>query len=429
MRDSLVRLRTRLWPLLAGAIAGGALVMFAGHGPFWWVVGVALVVLLIVQFITLQEPTARADEEEADDPLAALPPMTRLLLDQLPIPVMLLDDDERVLFGNQAMRGVLGAGLDRKRASSVLRNPDVLWAIGEAREGRSADVPFSLPVPIERHFQAYAARISGTPPATALLLHDLTVVRKSEQMRADFIANASHELRTPLAAVSGFIETLRGPAKDDEAAREQFLDIMFVEAARMRRLIDDLLSLTRIEMNEHVRPEGRVALEGAVRQAVNALAPLAAQDNITVTVEAAPGLPPVTGEHDELVQLFQNLVHNAIKYGRENGQVKVILGLAPDSQVFAAVKDDGEGIAPNAVPRLTERFYRVDVKRSRERGGTGLGLAIVKHIVSRHQGRLSIESKLGEGSVFTVFLPAAPPAALAENPAKTALPEPVTEML
>ena len=424
MRDSLVRLRGKLWPLLAGLIAGGAVVLFAGPGLFWGLAAAALAALLIVQFITFQEPILRPAEQKADDTLA-LPPMTRLLLDQLPIPVMLLDDDERVLFVNEAMRGVLGPGLDRKRASSVLRNPDVLWAISEAREGRSADVPFSLPVPIERHFQAYAARISVTPPATALLLHDLTVVRKSEQMRADFIANASHELRTPLAAVSGFIETLRGPARDDAVARDQFLDIMGVESARMRRLIDDLLSLTRIEMNEHVAPQGKVALDGAVRQAANALKPLAVQDDITVTVEAAPNLPMVVGEHDELVQLFQNLIHNAIKYGREGGVVLVSLGLSPDGQVFVAVKDDGEGIAPNAIPRLTERFYRVDVKRSRERGGTGLGLAIVKHIVSRHQGRLSIESKLGEGSTFTVTLPAAP----AENPSKTAAPEPVTEML
>jgi two-component system phosphate regulon sensor histidine kinase PhoR len=250
------------------------------------------------------------------------------------------------------------------------------------------------------------------------------MVRRSEQMRADFVANASHELRTPLAAVSGFIETLRGPARDDEAARDQFLDIMGTEAARMRRLIDDLLSLTRIEMNEHVKPEGRIALEGVVRQAAAALKPLAAQDDMTMTVEALGPLPVVIGEHDELVQLFQNLIHNAIKYGREHGRVQVTLS-AQNGHVAVAIKDDGEGIAPSAIPRLTERFYRVDVKRSRERGGTGLGLAIVKHIVSRHQGRLSIESKLGEGSTFTVFLPAA----ASENPSKTAQPEPVTEML
>jgi len=423
MVELVLRLRPAAWLLVIGMIAGGAAVLFAGPGLFWALVALALAALLIAQFVTFQEPI-RPTEEKADDTVAALPPMTRVLLDQLPIPVMLLDDEERVLFVNYSMRDVLGPGLDRKRATSVLRNPDVVAAITQAGQGSPTDVPFSLPVPIERHFQAYAARISVSPPVIALLLHDLTVVRRSEQMRADFIANASHELRTPLAAVSGFIETLRGHARDDAAARDQFLDIMGVEAARMRRLIDDLLSLARIEMNEHVKPEGRVGLDGVVRQAANALKPLATQDGITVTVESQSGLPPVLGDRDELVQLFQNLIHNAIKYGRQNGDVQITLS-QQDTQVAVAVRDDGEGIAHSAIPRLTERFYRVDVKRSRERGGTGLGLAIVKHIVSRHQGRLHIESKPGVGSTFTVFLPAAS----AEIPAKTAQPEPVTEML
>jgi two-component system phosphate regulon sensor histidine kinase PhoR len=425
MVESFARLRVKAWPLVIGTIAGGIVVLFAGPGLFWALVALGLAVMLIVQFVSFQEPILRPAEQTTDDPLAALPSMTRVLMDQLPIPVMLLDDDERVLFVNRSMRDVLGPGLDRKRASSVLRNPDVLAAIAEAQLGVSTNVPFSLPVPIERHYQAYAARISVSPPMTALLLHDLTVVKRSEQMRADFIANASHELRTPLAAVTGFIETLRGHAREDAEAREQFLDIMAVEAARMRRLIDDLLSLSRIEMNEHVKPEGRIGLESVVRQAAAALKPLAAQDGITITVEAGAGIPPVMGDQDELAQLFQNLIHNAIKYGREKGQVQISMGQSADGQVFAAVRDDGEGIPPGVIPRLTERFYRVDVKRSRERGGTGLGLAIVKHIISRHQGRLVIETKLGEGSVFTVFLPAAP----AEMAEKLAVPEPVTEML
>jgi two-component system phosphate regulon sensor histidine kinase PhoR len=425
MRDLLLLIKGHIWPFLIGAVIGGAAVLFGGPAMFWGGLAFALAFAMIAQFVTFQEPVLRPVEQSPDDPLALLPPLTRLLLEQLPMPVMLLDGSERVLFVNQSMRGVLGPGLDRKRAGAVLRNPEVLGAVSQAANGTPANVPFSIPVPVERHFQAYAARISVQPLVTVLLLHDLTVVRKSEQMRADFIANASHELRTPLAAVTGFIDTLRGHARDDAAARDQFLEIMATETARMRRLINDLLSLTRIEMNEHVPPQEQVDLEAVLRQSANALKPLAAEDAITVTVDARPGLPPVTGDHDELVQLFQNLIHNAIKYGREGGQVQVTLAPGEDGQVMAAVKDDGEGIAPAAIPRLTERFYRVDVKRSRERGGTGLGLAIVKHIVSRHQGRLSIESKPGEGSTFTVFLPAAP----AERLEIPAIAAPVTEVL
>jgi two-component system phosphate regulon sensor histidine kinase PhoR len=354
-----------------------------------------------------------------------LPPLTRLLLEELPMPVMLLDEGERVLFVNQWMRALLGTGLERKHVSAVMRNPDVLAAIDEASRGGQANVPFTLPVPIERHFQAYAARIHVAPPVTAVLLHDLTAIRRSEQMRADFIANVSHELRTPLAAVSGFIDTLRGPAREDEAARDQFLDIMGVEAARMRRLIDDLLSLTRIEMNEHVPPVGRIQLDSVVREVAAALEPLAKADHVTIEISKAASPPPVLGDRDELTQLFQNLIHNAIKYSRDQGHVWINFGRAADGQIFATVRDDGEGIPSSAVPRLTERFYRVDVKRSREKGGTGLGLAIVKHIVNRHGGRLQIESRQGEGSSFTVLMPPAP----TETGQKT-LPAPaVTEML
>ena len=407
-------LRSRIWTLTAGIALTLAVLLFAGPKAIWWLLGLGLVCAIAERLLTPPESRASLPAQRPQN-LSVLPPLTQLLLEELPMPVLLLDEDQRVLFVNQWMRALLGPGQERKHVSAVLRNPEVLAAVATAAGGGQANVPFTVPVPIERHFQAYATRIHVDPPVTALLLHDLTAIRRSEQMRADFIANASHELRTPLAAVSGFIDTLRGHAKEDQTAREQFLDIMSIEASRMRRLIDDLLSLTRIEMNEHVPPEGRIALGDLVREVAAALAPLAKPDHIAIEISADAELPQILGERDELSQLFQNLIHNAIKYGRENGHVWVSLGQTPEGQVFATVRDDGEGIAPTAIPRLTERFYRVDVKRSREKGGTGLGLAIVKHIINRHHGKLQVESRLGEGSSFTVLLPPAPP----ENAEKT----------
>jgi two-component system phosphate regulon sensor histidine kinase PhoR len=418
-------LRLRIWSLTAGIALAAVVLWLAGRNAVWLLLLLGLVAALVAHFMGPKSSLGSLPERSPEDALTILPPLTQLLFEQLPMPVMLLDAGERVLFVNQWMRALLGPGLENKHVSAVLRNPDVLTAIDDAMQGRQANVSFTLPVPIERHFQAYAARIHVAPTVTALLLHDLTAIRRSEQMREDFIANVSHELRTPLAAVSGFIDTLRGHAKDDPVAREQFLDIMMVEAARMRRLIDDLLSLTRIEMNEHVPPEGRIQLESVAREVAAALAPLARADHVVIEVAGASGLPPVRGERDELIQLFQNLVHNAIKYSRDNGHVWISFGQAPDGQVFVTVRDDGEGIPSSAVPRLTERFYRVDVKRSREKGGTGLGLAIVKHIVNRHGGRLQIESRQGEGSSFTVLMPAA----TAENRQKEEAPAAVTEML
>ena len=428
MQEGLGNLRVWLWPVALG-VALGAAAMALDAWAACALLLLACAGALIVRVLT-PEPLRSAQQVSTVDPArAVLPPQVRAVIEHLPAPVMLLDGALRVLFTNDSMRAVVGPGVEHKHVSAVLRNPFVIEAAREtAATGEARAAEFSLPVPIERFYQAYTARVSADPPAVALLLHDVTAIRRSEQMRADFVANASHELRTPLAAVSGFIDTLRGHARDDEAARERFLEIMSVEAARMRRLIDDLLSLTRIELNEHVRPETRVQLDGIVRQAAQALEPLAAGDGIAIKVVNRGGeLAPIMGDRDELVQLFQNLIHNAIKYGRANGQVQVTLGRSETGpgEVFVAVRDDGEGIPQTAISRLTERFYRVDVKRSREKGGTGLGLAIVKHIVSRHHGRLTIESKLGEGSVFTVFLPEGQP----ETPSRLGVPLAVTEML
>ncbi len=405
-----------LWPALIGVVLGGAIALWDG-AYLWPVAGALALAALLVTFLAREGRLHLLEQrtELAANAASFLTPLAREVLAHLPDPLMLLDADGRVLFANSAMYTVIGIGPENKHISLLLRTPAVLEAIVHTTQsGEDSTVEFTVPVPVERNYQAYVRRMSSQPPVTTLLLHDLTAAKRTEQMRADFVANASHELRTPLAAVSGFIDTLKGHARDDAQARDRFLDIMSVEAGRMRRLIEDLLSLTRIELNEHVRPSGSVSLESIVREAFAALSPLARIDNISLELTAAPHLSLVTGDRDEMIQLFQNLIHNAIKYGRTGGHVWVSIASAPPGggrggapMLAVTVKDDGEGIPSDAVPRLTERFYRVDVKRSREKGGTGLGLAIVKHIVNRHQGRLSVESKAGEGSTFTVLLPVA----------------------
>ena len=397
-------------------LAAGVLLLFYGGNIGLEIAEGLLGVLILAAYVFRERQSGFSDPNAGSNDPGKMTPIAREVLEGLPDPVLLVETSGRVILANQAMRALIGTDIERKHVSAVLRTPAVLEAVlRTAGTGEPASFEFMLHVPVERHYRAYVARTLQEPHLTTLLLHDLTAVKRAEEARADFIANASHELRTPLAAVSGFIDTLRGHAKDDEVAREKFLGIMSDEASRMRRLINDLLSLTRIELNEHVPPSGTVDVVGVVRDAAAALAPLAEADKVTITVESADNIPAVTGERDELIQLFQNLIQNAIKYGKAGGHVRVNIGLSPASvpgrrsplsTVSIVVRDDGEGIPREAIPRLTERFYRVDVKRSRERGGTGLGLAIVKHIVNRHQGRLQIESQPGEGSQFTVLLPA-----------------------
>jgi two-component system phosphate regulon sensor histidine kinase PhoR len=261
-------------------------------------------------------------------------------------------------------------------------------------------------------------------PAALLAVIDITAVRRADRMRRDFVANVSHELRTPLATLSGFIETLQGPAKDDAPARDRFLGIMAQQAARMTRIVTDLLSLSKIEESELTPPSGRVDIARIVQSTIDALAPQAKAKQAAIEATLADDLPPAIGDSDQLAQVFQNLIDNAIKYGRVGGRVRVSVaradalpaGFAPRHNAYLAfkVRDDGEGIAREHLPRLTERFYRVDAGRSRDMGGTGLGLAIVKHIVNRHRGTLDIDSEQGKGSEFAVYLP------VAEAPAKVA---------
>jgi two-component system phosphate regulon sensor histidine kinase PhoR len=300
--------------------------------------------------------------------------------------------------------------------SFALRMPELIEAIGRAAaEGEEQRVVYFERVPIDRWFETIVMPVKREPGAekpdlVLMTFHDLTPLRRVEEMRADFVANASHELRTPLAALLGFIETLQGSAREDAKARTRFLAIMQEQARRMARLIDDLLSLSRIELNAHRRPDTPVDLVPIIRQVVDGLETLARDRGVTVNIEAASAMP-VLGDHDELVRIFENLIENALKYGAAGKRVdiKLALGTSADGQpeTLASVRDYGPGIAPEHLPRLTERFYRVDVTESRAQGGTGLGLALVKHILNRHRGRLTIDSAPGAGATFTIHLPTA----------------------
>lgn len=348
----------------------------------------------------------------ASAPSDALPPSgvvadLAATLQALPHAALLLDESGRVAARNQAAVVLTGA-TEGKPFVSTFRAPDLLAAIEQVRDGaETAEASFTLPVPVERSIEAHVAPlVAGGRRYALIFLHDITAMVRVERMRADFVANASHELRTPLTSLSGFIETILGPARDDPEATARFLEIMQTQAQRMRRLIDDLLSLSRIELNEHVRPAAKADLAGIARDVIDAAQPLLARAKIKAQIEIAEGAKAVTGERDELVQIAQNLIDNAVKYGADGGDIHIRIYPSGEGATTAlSVADKGPGIAREHIPRLTERFYRVDDAASRERGGTGLGLAIVKHILNRHRGRLEIESEPGKGSRFIAHIP------------------------
>ncbi|MDE2063244.1 MAG: PAS domain-containing protein [Bradyrhizobium sp.] len=341
----------------------------------------------------------------------------------MPDPAVLLDRAGRVIHLNAAAAQLAPALRKNELAQFALRSPEIITALREAiatTEPRRATyldhVPVDrwmeleiIPVPVPTAF-------GGTDKCMLMTFHDQTPLRRVEEMRADFVANASHELRTPLAALSGFIDTLQGPARDDAKARERFLGIMHAQATRMARLIDDLLSLSRVELSAHVRPDTLVDIVPIVRQVVDGLEPLARERQVEVEVDLPETPAWIAGDREELLRVFENLVENALKYGASGGKVIVSLAAATSGEgqpeLRVQVRDFGPGIAPEHLPRLTERFYRVDVGDSRAQGGTGLGLSLVKHIVNRHRGRLLIESVPRNGAAFTACFPQAkPPAA------------------
>ncbi len=338
------------------------------------------------------------------------------IVERLPDPLIVLGLDRTVRRTNAASRAAFGDDLQ-----AVLRHPELRTAIDRAIVAGPAASPqladLRLPVPVPREVQAMVVMLDSPLAGgrgVLTVLSDRTRERAVERMRADFVANSSHELRTPLASLIGFIETLRGPAADDPPAQARFLEIMAEQAERMNRLIDDLLSLSRIEITEHQPPAELVDIEGVVERIVASLEISVRKRGVTLRWEAADNLPRVLGDTDQLEQVAQNLLDNALKYGRPNGLVRISVNHASSggkwparSGVVLSVCDDGPGIARQHLPRLTERFYRVDNGRSRALGGTGLGLAIVKHIINRHRGVLLIESEAGHGATFNVWLPAA----------------------
>ena len=385
-------------------------------------------------------PTARSSTPRTQAPYESL-------IDALPDPVLLISalepDDltgRRIVLTNQAARDLLRMPTSTGLLVTAIRDPEVLEAVDEALFGEVPSSALYEPGGAQaRVFQALSKPLGKTPDGARLallVLRDETDVRRAERTRADFLANASHELRTPLASLTGFIETLRGHAKSDEVARARFLSIMQVQAERMARLIDDLLSLSRIELNEHIAPHGEVDMSLAAADVLDALGPLAQERKVVFYSQlGARGAMLVDGDRDQIVQVIQNLVDNALKYAPPESVVEVSLegGLradqaiasrrteaarmslltpdhAGDRYVALRISDQGLGLRRENLPRLAERFYRVEGQKSGERAGTGLGLAIVKHIVNRHRGGLAVESVEGDGSTFTAYFPQpAPP--------------------
>jgi len=329
------------------------------------------------------------------------------VVEALDLPAIVFDRETLVMRQNAAARSLIGAYPDRATLSARIRSPAILDLVARVMaRGVAESVEHAERVPSERWHEVRVAPVAADPGGAArffvMTFRDLTEARRMDRMRTDFVANASHELRTPLASLMGFIETMQGPARDDEAARTRFFGIMLEQAQRMARLIDDLLSLSRLEMRAHVAPEGEVNLHRVLAHVIDTLKPMAGDLGVTIDLTLPEQPVLVTGDVDELIQVFSNLIENACKYGQAGKRVQITVANTDAEGAQVTVQDFGPGIAKEHVPRLTERFYRVDVETSRAKKGTGLGLAIVKHILTRHRARLVVKSAPGEGSAFTV---------------------------
>ncbi|RED47721.1 two-component system phosphate regulon sensor histidine kinase PhoR [Aestuariispira insulae] len=335
------------------------------------------------------------------------------MIDTLPDPLIFLDADQKINRVNRAARALGEGAKVGNQLSRLFRQPDFMRAVNKAlAESVTQEADLVLSSPVAQTFKVRMLPIneprsmqqSRNRSALLMVMQDVTQAHRMEQLRADFVANVSHELRTPLTSLMGFIETLRGPAKDDARAHERFLGIMQEQSSRMLSIIEDLLSLSRIELDEHARPSEEVYIGEVLRKVEDVLTLKADNRDMPIVIDVPDQVPPIMGDSNQLIQVFQNLVDNALKYGKPGTSVEVIVR-REEAKLKVDVRDHGAGIPREHLPRLTERFYRVDTARSREMGGTGLGLAIVKHIVKRHRGRITVESEVGQGTTFTVTLP------------------------
>ena len=343
-----------------------------------------------------------------------------ILVDTLPDILIMIDDNKQIVRTNRAARAIFGQNLSKRRLNSVIPNHSLTEAVeGVMEDLRGREIEFRMEEPVVRDFLAIIERFpisSKGSISVVITMNDITELKSVEQMRADFVANASHEIRTPLASISGMIETIRGPARDDNPAIDMFLEIMAEQAERMRQLINDLLSLSKIEMNAHSVPIDPVDLVRVIRSEARYFELLAKEKKMSLVLDVNDDIPQVKGDRNELAQIVHNLIGNAIKYGNPSTEVLVSARVTtelPSDQymrnvsraVMFSVRDQSEGIPKEHLARLTERFYRVDSARTRQVGGTGLGLAIVKGILNRHRGVITINSTVGQGSVFVVYLP------------------------
>lgn len=402
-------------PALLGAVlAAFAVVSLLAGVPFWlWAFGS----IVLAGIVVATPDRSRSIETLTGVVSTAAAARTNIswrdLIEAIPDPAMVLDVTGTVVHANPLVSDLFQKPALGQPVTHLTRKPELIDAIERIQSGeRTAVIELELRVPLQRRVLAMLSRLTPDDQSAAapvlVVFRDMTEQDRVARMRSDFIAHASHEMRTPLAALRGFVETLQGPARDDPAARERFLSIMGAQAIRMSHLIDDLLSLSRIEMTEHLAPEGIVEIGDVIDAVADELEPLAKANGVAIKITAPSAPIEVPGERDELTQVFQNLVENAIKYGHPGGHVDVRIAREDEGRrAVVTIDDDGPGIEEHHLPRLTERFYRVSATASRERGGTGLGLAIVKHIVTRHRGQLRIASTVGKGSSFTVDLPLA----------------------